>query len=153
MSEPVMKNDAEHARSSRTMTGTIGVQTSQHTQLKKITDEVESVVAESGCQSGVCYVYVPHTTAGVIVNEGDDPDVARDIGATLDRLVPTAGSYRHAEGNSDSHIKAAITGTTATIFIADGKLELGRWQGIFFCEFDGPRRREVRVKVVPDTTQ
>ena len=148
-----MTNPAERARSPRSITRTIAVQTSQHTQLKKITDEVEKIVEESGCQSGVCYVYVPHTTAGVIVNEGDDPDVARDIGATLDRLVPTAGSYRHAEGNADSHIKAAMAGTTATIFIADGKLELGRWQGIFFCEFDGPRRRELRVKIVPDPTE
>lgn len=129
---------------------TIEVKTERHTQLKNITAEVENLVAESGCKSGVCYVYVPHTTAGVIINEGDDPDVARDIEATLDRMVPHEGNYRHTEGNADSHIKTALTATSVTIFIQDGKLALGRWQGIFFCEFDGPRRREVRVKIVPD---
>ncbi|MFZ0211237.1 MAG: secondary thiamine-phosphate synthase enzyme YjbQ [Candidatus Acidiferrales bacterium] len=148
-----MKESAEHGGKWRGKTRTIEVQSSQHTQLKQITSEVEEIVAASGCKNGMCYVYVPHTTAGVIINEGDDPDVARDVETTLDRLVPTAGNYRHAEGNSDSHIKAALTGTTATIFIEGGKLDLGRWQGIFFCEFDGPRRREVRVKIVPDAEE
>jgi len=135
---------------SRTAPRAFEIKTERHTQLKTITADVEQLVAESGCKNGVCYVYVPHTMAGVIVNEGDDPDVARDIEATLDSIVPHAGNYRHAEGNADSHIKAALTATTATIFIEDGELALGRWQGIFFCEFDGPRRREVRVKIVPD---
>jgi len=135
---------------SRTMSRTIEVRTERHTQLKKITAEVEQAVADSGCKNGVCYVYVPHTTAGVIINESDDPDVARDIETTLDRMVPHVGNYHHAEGNADSHIKTAMTATTATIFIEDGELALGRWQGIFFCEFDGPRRREVRIKIVPD---
>ncbi|HEV2221700.1 MAG TPA: secondary thiamine-phosphate synthase enzyme YjbQ [Candidatus Acidoferrales bacterium] len=138
---------------SRTMSRTIEVKTERHTQLKKITAEIEQAVAESGCKSGVCYVYVPHTTASVIINEGDDPDVARDIEATLDRIVPHTANYRHAEGNADSHIKTALTATTATIFIEDGELALGRWQGIFLCEFDGPRRREVRVKIVPDVSE
>ncbi|MGC1106824.1 MAG: secondary thiamine-phosphate synthase enzyme YjbQ [Candidatus Acidiferrales bacterium] len=145
-----MKHESDFAKESRRLTRTIEVQTVQHTQMKKITTEVEKAVAESGCKSGVCYVYVPHTTAGVMVNEGDDPDVARDMEATLDRLVPASGNYRHAEGNADSHIKAAIAGSTVTVFIENGKLALGRWQAIFFCEFDGPRRREVRVKIVPD---
>lgn len=145
-----MKHESDFAKESRRLTRTIEVQTVQHTQMKKITTEVEKAVAESGCKSGVCYVYVPHTTAGVMVNEGDDPDVARDMEATLDRLVPASGNYRHAEGNADSHIKAAIAGSTVTVFIEHGKLALGRWQAIFFCEFDGPRRREVRVKIVPD---
>ena len=87
---------------------------------------------------------------GVIINEHDDPDVARDIEMAFDRLVPQDAGYRHAEGNSDAHIKAALAGTSETIFIADGKLELGRWQGIFFCEFDGPRERRLHVKIVPD---
>lgn len=138
---------------SRTVSWTFEIKTERHTQLKNITVEVEQAVAESDCKSGVCYVYVPHTTAGVIINEGDDPDVARDIETTLDRIVPHAANYRHAEGNADSHIKAALTATTATIFIEEGGLALGRWQGIFFCEFDGPRRREVRVKIVPDTSE
>lgn len=145
-----MKPDAESAKEARKLTRTIEVQTARHTQMKKITAEVEKVVAESGCNSGVCYVYVPHTTAGVIINEGDDPDVVRDIEATLDRLVPESSGYHHAEGNADSHIKAALTGNAATVFIENGKLALGRWQAIFFCEFDGPRRREARVKIVPD---
>lgn len=145
-----MAADSESVKNSRRLTRTIEVQTSQHTHLKKITAEVESVVAESGCKSGVCYVYVPHTTAGVIINEGDDPDVARDIEATLDKLVPESRTYRHTEGNADSHIKAALVGNSVTLFIEKGRLALGRWQGIFFCEFDGPRRRDVRVKIMPD---
>ncbi|MGB6483583.1 MAG: secondary thiamine-phosphate synthase enzyme YjbQ, partial [Candidatus Acidiferrales bacterium] len=145
-----MKHESDFAKESRRLTRTIEVQTVQHTQMKKITTEVEKAVAQSGCKSGVCYVYVPHTTAGVMVNEGDDPDVARDMEARLDRLVPASRNYRHAEGNADSHIKAAIAGSTVTVFIENGKLALGRWQAIFFCEFDGPRRREVRVKIVPD---
>jgi secondary thiamine-phosphate synthase enzyme len=145
-----MKHDAQSATEARRLVRTIEVQTAHHTQMKKITGEIERAVAESECKSGVCYVYVPHTTAGVIINEGDDPDVARDIEATLDRLVPESRTYRHAEGNADSHIKAAFVGSTVTVFIENGKLALGRWQAIFFCEFDGPRRREVRVKIVPD---
>jgi len=135
------------------LTRTIEVKTERRTQLRNVTGEIEKAVAASGCKSGVCYVYVPHTTAGVIVNEGDDPDVARDIEAALDRMIPHEANYRHAEGNADSHIKTALTATSATIFIENGRLALGRWQGIFFCEFDGPRRREVRVKIVADASE
>jgi secondary thiamine-phosphate synthase enzyme len=145
-----MEEDRDSVKEARRLTRIIEIQTSQHTQMKKITAEVEQAVADSGCKSGVCYVYVPHTTAGVVINEGDDPDVARDIEATLDRLVPESRTYRHAEGNADSHIKAALAGTSVTVFIENGKLALGRWQAIFFCEFDGPRRRDVCVKIVPD---
>ncbi len=108
------------------------------------------MVQDSGVHTGVCHLYVPHTTAGIIVNEGADPDVARDIEAALDRLVPKSAAYQHAEGNSDSHIKSALVGSSATVFIAGGRLELGRWQGVFFCEFDGPRERTLRIKIVPD---
>jgi len=118
--------------------------------MKNITAEVERAVAAADCQSGLCCVYIPHTTAGVIVNEGDDPDVMRDVEATFDRLVPQSNTYRHAEGNADSHIKAAIVGNSVVVFIENGRLALGRWQAIFFCEFDGPRRREVLVKIIPD---
>lgn len=145
-----MKDTATSAADSRSLLRTVEVRTSRRTELKKITAEVSRFVAESGCKSGVCHVYVPHTTAGVIINEGDDPDVARDIEATLDRLIPHEGVYRHGEGNSDSHIKAALTSSAATAFIEDGRLALGRWQAIFFCEFDGPRRRELILKIVPD---
>ncbi|MGB6460245.1 MAG: secondary thiamine-phosphate synthase enzyme YjbQ [Candidatus Acidiferrum sp.] len=123
------------------------VKTARRTQLVDVTHEVEKTVEQSGVDSGVCYVYVPHTTAGVIVNEHFDPDVATDLEGVFERLVPRVGPYRHAEGNSDSHAKAALTGTSATIFVEDGKLALGRWQGVFFCEFDGPRERKLWVKV------
>ena len=105
---------------------------------------------ESGCASGLCHLYVPHTTAAVMINEGYDPDVARDMEVAFDRMVPRQGDYRHAEGNSDSHIKTALVGSSETVWIEDGKLLLGRWQVIFFAEFDGPRRRELFVKIVPD---
>ena len=128
----------------------LGIKTTRRTELVDITSEVEKLVAESGISSGVCHLYVPHTTAGITINENDDPDVARDIEATLDRLVPKDGSYKHWEGNADSHIKSTLTGVSRTLHIEDQRLVLGRWQAIFFCEFDGPRQREVRVKFVPD---
>jgi secondary thiamine-phosphate synthase enzyme len=130
--------------------GEISVRTERRTQLLDVTAGVAKMVQDSGVQSGVCYVYVPHTTAGVLINENDDPDVAADIEAALERLVPKDAAYRHAEGNADSHIKTALVGNSATIFIRGGQLELGRWQGIFFCEFDGPRTRRLEVKIVPD---
>jgi secondary thiamine-phosphate synthase enzyme len=136
---------ARHAPS-----GEITVRTERRTQLLDVTAAVAKMVQDSSVQSGICYVYVPHTTAGVIINENADPDVAADMEAALARLVPKDAGYSHAEGNSDSHIKTALVGTSATIFISGGQLELGRWQGIFFCEFDGPRTRRLRVKIVPD---
>jgi secondary thiamine-phosphate synthase enzyme len=129
---------------------TLSIRTSRRTELKNITAEIENAVRESGVNSGVCHLYVPHTTAGVLINEGDDPAVARDIEATLDRLIPHAGNYTHAEGNSDPHIKTALTGSFETVFIENGRLALGRWQAIFFAEFDGPRSRELHLKILPD---
>jgi len=93
-------------------------------------------------------LYVPHTTAAITINECADPDVARDVEGALDRLVPVDGTFRHSEGNSDSHIKAALVGASQTIYVEGGKLLLGRWQGIFLCEFDGPRERRLHVKIV-----
>lgn len=130
--------------------GELAVRTGRRTQLLDVTAGVAKMVQDSGVQSGVCYLYVPHTTAGIIINENDDPDVAADIESALARLVPKDAGYRHAEGNADAHIKSALVGTSATIFISNGQLELGRWQGIFFCEFDGPRTRRLRVKILPD---
>ena len=124
------------------------VRTERRTQLVDVTDLVRKTVEAAGVADGVCYVYVPHTTAGVTINEHFDPDVATDLEGVFDRLVPKNGSYRHSEGNSDSHAKAALVGTTQTIFVEEGKLALGRWQGIFFCEFDGPRERKVWVKIL-----
>lgn len=131
-------------------TRVIEVKSGRRTQLIDITREVEKLVAASGSSDGVCHLYVPHTTAGLIVNEGDDPAVARDIEAVLDRLAPRDDRYLHAEGNSDSHVKCALTGVSQTVLIERGRLALGRWQAVFFCEFDGPRSREVRVKIVSD---
>lgn len=132
------------------MTNTLTIRTSRRTELRNVTAEIEKLVHASGYKSGVCHLYVPHTTAGVMINEGYDPDVARDIEAALDRLVPHKGDYRHSEGNSDSHIKVALIGSSESVWIEDGRLGLGRWQVIFFAEFDGPRARELRVKIVPD---
>jgi secondary thiamine-phosphate synthase enzyme len=129
---------------------TLHVKTQLRTQLVDITTEVQKAVAASGVREGTCFVYSPHTTAGITINEHADPDVARDAGGAFDRLVPMAGPYRHAEGNSDSHVKTMLTGVSQILFVIEGKLALGRWQGIFLAEFDGPRERTVRVKVVPD---
>jgi secondary thiamine-phosphate synthase enzyme len=134
----------------RGLTQTIRVKTSRRTELKNVTSEIEAVVRDSGCSEGVCHLYVPHTTAGVLINEGDDPAVARDIEWALDRLIPHAAHYTHAEGNSDSHIKTALVGSSQTIFIENGRLALGRWQSVVFAEFDGPRMRDLRIKIVPD---
>jgi secondary thiamine-phosphate synthase enzyme len=124
------------------------VKTSRRTQLLDITEQVARIVRESGVAEGVCYVYVPHTTAGVTINEHADPDVASDLEGVFDRLVPSRGPYRHAEGNSDSHAKAALVGSSQTVFVSGGRLDLGRWQGVFLCEFDGPRERQVQVKLL-----
>ena len=129
---------------------TLAVKTSRRTELKDLTGEIQAAVEESGCAAGICHLYVPHTTAGVIVNEGDDPAVASDIEAALDRLIARGAGYNHAEGNSDAHIKSALIGSSATVWIENRRLALGRWQSIFFAEFDGPRMREMRVKIVPD---
>ena len=129
---------------------TLRVKTDRRTQLLDITAKIEKIVADSGVSDGVCYVYVPHTTAAVTINEAADPDVATDMEGALDRLIPHKGPYRHSEGNSDSHIKTTLVGTSQIVFVENGKLALGRWQGIFLCEFDGPRERRVQVKIVAD---
>jgi secondary thiamine-phosphate synthase enzyme len=129
---------------------TLLVKTGRRTQLVDVTERVQRAVAQAGVASGVCHIYVPHTTAAVLINEHAGPDVARDVEATLDRLVPRTGAYRHSEGNSDSHVKATLVGTSQIVFIENGKLALGRWQGIFFCEFDGPRERKILVRVSAD---
>ncbi len=126
------------------------VKTGRRTQFVDVTEEVKRVVAASGVVSGVCYLYVPHTTAGVIINEHFDPDVTTDLEGVFERLVPRSGPYRHAEGNSDSHTKAVLTGASQVIFVEEGKLVLGQWQGVFFCEFDGPRERKLWVKMLAE---
>lgn len=125
----------------------VDVSTDARTQFLDITGAVASEVAKSGLCTGICYVYMPHTTAGLTINEHADPDVARDIVAGLARLVPPTGDYRHAEGNSDAHIKASLVGYSIMVPVIDGRLALGTWQGIYFCEFDGPRRRHILVGI------
>ena len=126
----------------------IDVTTHVRTELVDITEEVRDAVAKSKVSSGMCFVYVPHTTAGVTVNESCDSDVARDITAAFSKLVPHRADYAHSEGNSDAHIKAAMVGSCQAIPVEEGRLALGRWQGVFFCEFDGPRQRRVQVQVI-----
>jgi secondary thiamine-phosphate synthase enzyme len=126
------------------------VRTTRRTEMKDVSDQIAFAVHESGCTDGVCHLYVPHTTAGVTINEGYDPAVAQDIAAEFDRLVPRLRNLAHTEGNSDSHVKTALVGSSETVWIVAEKLALGRWQRIFFAEFDGPRSRELRVKIVPD---
>ncbi|BAI61839.1 conserved hypothetical protein [Methanocella paludicola SANAE] len=125
----------------------VGVPTSMRAQMVDVTSQVVSELASSGIKSGMCYVYVPHTTAGVTINENADPDVVTDILNGLERLVPLKGNYRHAEGNSDAHIKASLMGFTVAVPVIDGRLALGTWQGIYFCEFDGPRRRKMLIGI------
>jgi len=124
------------------------VSTSSKTQALDITHRVESVVHTNGAEEGVCIVYVPHTTAGIMINEGADPAVVQDILVKLEELVPWRGAYRHAEGNSAAHIKSSLLGHAATVAIKGGRLKLGTWQAIFLCEFDGPRHRRVEVSVL-----
>ena len=126
----------------------IEVRTDARDSLVDITDRVEEAVSESRVDAGLCVIYVPHTTAGVTINENADPSVRRDLLMALAQAVPDSLPYTHAEGNSPAHVKASLVGSSATVFIEDGRLRLGTWQGIFLCEFDGPRRRQVLVKII-----
>ncbi|MDM7914170.1 MAG: secondary thiamine-phosphate synthase enzyme YjbQ [Candidatus Eisenbacteria bacterium] len=127
------------------------VRTRQRVELLLITDSVERIVRESGVKTGIARIWVPHTTAAITVNENADPDVRRDILLDLDRLLPEHQDYyRHGEGNSAAHLRASLFGFDQTIWIEDGRLHLGTWQGIYFCEFDGPRTRTVHVRIVPE---
>lgn len=125
----------------------ISVSTRSHTELVDITAEVQRAVAESEVRNGLCHVYVPHTTAGLTINENADPSVREDILMELNKLIPLQDNYQHREGNAAAHIKASIMGSSQTILVQDGRLVLGTWQGIFFCEFDGPRSRRVLASV------
>ncbi|ERM92003.1 hypothetical protein O163_07515 [Caldanaerobacter subterraneus subsp. yonseiensis KB-1] len=113
-----------------------------------ITREVEEEVKKSGIKEGICVVFVPHTTAGITINENADPTVKEDILSALDKIIPNI-SFKHLEGNSDAHIKASLVGSSVTVLIENGELVLGTWQGIYFCEFDGPRKRKVYIKIIP----
>ncbi len=125
----------------------ISIRTSQRIDLLDITDKIQSVVIKSKVKDGICFLFCPHTTAGLTINENADPSVRRDISNALNKLVPAGAGYSHSEGNADSHIKSSLLGCSLTIFIAGGQLAFGTWQGIYFCEGDGPRSREVWVKI------
>ena len=124
------------------------IETTKKTETIDITERIADTVKAAKIHDGVCVVTVAHTTAGVFVNENADPDVQRDLLTTLSRLVPDAGDYRHAEGNGPAHIKSVLVGGDITVVVRDGKLDLGRWQGIYFAEFDGPRTRSATVTVI-----
>jgi secondary thiamine-phosphate synthase enzyme len=128
---------------------TFDLSTRRRNEFVEITDRVRQAIRASGAASGLCVVYCPHTTAAITVNENADPDVVHDMLLWFDRTIPQAqAGFRHGEGNSDSHIKASLVGPSVTLLIDRGDLVLGRWQGVYFCEFDGPRTRTVHVQVV-----
>jgi secondary thiamine-phosphate synthase enzyme len=124
------------------------ISSSRKAQLLDITREVSDFVEKSGVSDGICFIHVPHTTAGITINENADPDVVSDIIKGLDHIVPSQLGYLHAEGNSPAHIKSSIVGCSQSVFVAGGNLVLGTWQGIYFCEFDGPRSRKVELKIL-----
>jgi len=124
------------------------VSTSQRIDMVDITDQVQQIIHSNGLKDGTVTLFVPHTTCGITINENTDPDVVRDIKYQMEKLVPYEEGYRHYEKNSDSHIKTAITGSSETVIIQNGALALGTWQGIFLCDFDGPRMRSVWVKLM-----
>ena len=126
----------------------INISTTKRVDLVNITSQVQKVVSESSVDEGIVTVFVPHTTCGITINEGADPEVVRDIRYQLEKLIPYQQGYKHMEGNSDSHIKTCIVGSSENIIIKDGQLVLGTWQSIFLCDFDGPRNRKVYIKII-----
>ena len=129
------------------MIHTLTISTRSRNEFVDITSQIQDVVRESGLSEGLCTIFVPHTTAGLTINEGADPSVQRDILTHLQKIIPRDGDFRHLEGNSDAHIKASLMGSSQTVFVEEGQLVLGTWQAIYFAEFDGPRKRKVMVRV------
>ncbi len=128
----------------------LDIKSTRREQFIDMTADINMLINNSSVPEGVCHIYIPHTTAGVTINEGHDPSVIHDILLQLNKLVPISAKYTHQEGNSDAHIKAFLAGAEKTLLITAGKLLLGTWQRIFFCEFDGPRRRQVFIKISSD---
>jgi secondary thiamine-phosphate synthase enzyme len=128
----------------------VQVETRTRVEFKDVTSMIQRFVVESGVQSGTCLVFVPHTTAAILINENADPGLQKDLDAFLRQLAPRDKDYCHDDGNCDAHLKAALLGCSKSLLIENGRLVLGRWQGVYFCEFDGPRRRELRIKIVAD---
>ena len=127
---------------------TFGVKTGQYSAMIDITREIQTIVKSSGVRSGICVIFIPHTTAGITINENADPDVVRDFLMEVNKVVPLEDGYYHKEGNSAAHIKSSMMGFSQTVIIEEGRLMLGTWQGIYFAEFDGPRIRKVHVKIM-----
>jgi secondary thiamine-phosphate synthase enzyme len=130
------------------MVHTLSVRTQSRTEFLDLTSQIQEVVRHSGVAEGVCHIFVPHTTAAVTINENADPSVKADILMVLNKIISDREPYRHQEGNSPAHVKASVIGPHLTVLVSKGRLVLGTWQGIFFCEFDGPRSRRLHVKVV-----
>ena len=128
---------------------TISVQSQQTNEMIEVTDHVQQEIAASGVTDGIVHLFTPHTTAAITINENADPDVTHDILKILNRMVPLEGGYRHAEGNSAAHVKSSMFGCSETLPLENGQLVLGTWQGIYFCEFDGPRRRQLQIRILP----
>ncbi len=128
---------------------TLTVTTSSHAEFVNIDRIIQAEIDRAGIGEGVCRVFVPHTTAGITINENADPDVVADMTLILDRMVPWEGGYAHAEGNSAAHVKASMMGSSAHVLIAEGRLQFGTWQSLYFCEFDGPRTRSVWLQITP----
>ncbi|MBQ9060129.1 MAG: YjbQ family protein [Firmicutes bacterium] len=128
----------------------LNLKTTAHTQMLDVTDQIRQAVKESGVRDGICTVFVPHTTAAVTINENADPDVVRDFTMEINKIVPWEDGYRHMEGNSAAHLKSSMIGFSEQVIIEDGRLVLGVWQGIYFCEYDGPRSRQLLVKIQGD---
>lgn len=132
------------------MLQTISVHSHNHTEFIRLDSEIQTIVSESGVKNGLCVIFAPHTTAAITINENADPDVVRDIIAETDKVIPWRDGYRHMEGNSAAHIKSSLFGASETILIQNGRLKLGTWQSIYFCEFDGPRHRKVWVQLISE---
>jgi len=132
------------------MLQTLTVHTGSRTEFLDLTGRIQAAIQESGVQDGLCHLFVPHTTAAVTINENADPSVIADILMVLNKLISERESYRHLEGNSPAHIKASVIGPQLSLMVSGGRLVLGTWQGIFFCEFDGPRTRRLHLKIVAD---
>lgn len=126
----------------------ISIQTRKRIDFVEITGQIEEIVKNKNVKSGVCFIFVPHTTCGLTINENADPSVRKDIIEKLSQLIPENDKYFHTEGNSDSHIKSSIIGQSLTVFIEDNSLQLGTWQGIYLCEFDGPRTRQIWIRII-----
>jgi len=129
-------------------TSAMQIETHSRVEFRDITEIIQKVVAECDVPTGVCHVFAPHTTAAILVQENDDPALQKDLANFLEQLAPRGKEYHHNDGNCDAHLKAAVIGCSKTLLIENGRLVLGRWQGVFYCEFDGPRRRELHIKVV-----